>query len=169
MVLDSPYPFGTLILTRRAGIAAGLAAAMLMLTLIAALQSVSGLELAGMLVQTGRIILPARVFLANTDSLLFAGLGLHASLGMLFGLLYAVCQQRVPTRGLISVGLFYGFMLWVLSRLIVRLITYNALHAWVRGWPWLLACLLYGGCMAVFAMWSERRRPVALAATVPMD
>lgn len=36
----------------------------------------------------------------------------------LLGMLYGACQLRVPIRGLVAVGIFYGVFLWVLTNLI---------------------------------------------------
>ncbi|MFA5507276.1 MAG: hypothetical protein WC314_07555 [Vulcanimicrobiota bacterium] len=50
------------------------------------------------------------------------------------GLLYGACQLRVPVRGLIAVGVFYGVFLWVLTNLVGWLL-FPASAAQLRSWP----------------------------------
>ena len=167
MISDTPYQIGEPVLTPRAGMAAGLVAAMGMLAFVVVLQPVSGLWLRDLLAQSGGIVLPASATLEGNISALLTGAGLHVLLGALFGLLYAACQQRVPARGLIGVGLVYGFFLWLVGSLLIGSLFGEALRAMVRGWPWLLACLLYGLCLAIAALWVESRRPAGMTIVIP--
>ena len=100
---------------------------------------------------------------------LVVGLVLHLSLGALFGILYAACQQDIPIRGLIAVGVFYGFVLWIAGRFLVGPFIGEALRMTVRSWPWLLACLLYGLCLTAAAVWAKKRCLVRDGRAVPID
>ena len=96
------------------------------------------------------------------------GLGVHAFLGVLFGLLYAVSQQRIPNRGLIGVGIFYGLALWAAGGLVSPVFG-EPMKRVIRSWPWLLASLFYGLCLAVTAVWVQIRRPQVAAVAVQPD
>jgi len=165
VITDSSYQFEESALTPRLGLISGLAIAMFMLAFVFVLQPISGLSLRELLAQIGAVV-PGALALEENLILLLGGL-VHGLLGALFGLLYALCQQRVPVRGLIGVGLFYGFLLWVVGGLLIGSFLAETLRAMVRSWPWLLACLLYGLCLAACAIWAEQHRPVQ--AVVPKD
>lgn len=153
-------------LESRVGMAAGLAGAVAMLALTAMLQPISALRIADLLAQIGRAVIPPS---AGSNLLILTGVAVHALLGALFGLLYAVCQQRVPLRGLIAVGLFYGFVLWVVASVIIGSLFEPALRCAIRSWPWLLSNLLYGLCLAGVATWSHVSRPAGMEMIVPKD
>ena len=168
MISDSPYDAGESVLTQRCGIASGLVAAVLMLAIVFALEPISGLSLRYLLMRIGSVALPGGVRSQET-LVLSAGVALHALLGALFGLVYAACQQRIPPRGLISVGIFYGFVLSIVGNLLVGSLFGEALRATVRAWPWLLACLLYGLCLSAVAIWSESQRPAGATIVASKD
>lgn len=56
------------------------------------------------------------------------------ALSALFGVLYGACQLRVPIRGLVAVGIFYGVFLWVLTNLVGWLAFPVSISA-IRSWP----------------------------------
>jgi hypothetical protein len=60
----------------------------------------------------------------------------------LLGLLYGACQLRVPIRGLVAVGIFYGVFLWVLTNLVGWLLSPNA-TAQIRSWPGIGSFILF--------------------------
>lgn len=115
MIADSDYDAGELICRPSTGLIAGPAAAIFMLVIVAVLQRPEGTSL--WLRDVGRVILPASI--RTPVSLLVAGACLHIGLGGVFGVLYMACQQRVAAAGMIVVGAFYGFVLWLASDLIV--------------------------------------------------
>ncbi|MBE7554728.1 MAG: hypothetical protein HS126_27060 [Anaerolineales bacterium] len=164
MISDSTYDFEDTILPPRFGLVSGLIAAALMLVLVLALQPLTGFSLKALLAQIGALIW---FNTAPETSLVMLGLLLHGLLGSIFGVLYALCQQRAPARGLIAVGLFYGFFLWVGGSLIIGIFLSESLRAMIRSWPWFWACLGFGLCLAASAIWVERQRPAA--AMVPKD
>jgi hypothetical protein len=166
MIADSPYKVGQFVLKPWVGMGAGLMGAVAMLALMLLLQPISGLRLADLLAQIGGIALPASL---GRGPLVVTGIVLHVILGTSLGLLYAVCQQRVPLRGLIAVGFFYGFVLWVVGSVIAGPLFSQALRSVIRTWPWLLGNLLYGLCLAGVAAWAEVTRPVGTEIVVPKD
>jgi hypothetical protein len=168
MISDSPYHVDRSMLTPRAGMATGLIAAMVMIILIALLQPVSGLGWVETLMKIGRVFLPLSAYPIEDRIVALIGLSFHFFLGALLGLFYAVCQQRIPARGLIIVGVFYGFVIWVVGRLFISPLFGADLLKPFRSWPWLLACLFYGLCLAVGAIWSEKRK-APLTPILPKD
>lgn len=98
----------------------------------------------------------------------WSGLGLHVSLGALFGLLYGVCQQQSDTRGFLAVGVFYGVLLWIGGRLVVGSAFPLSLQAVTRSFMWLMAHMGFGIWLAAIATWAQARKPAAVA-IVPLD
>jgi hypothetical protein len=131
----------------------GLAGTGLMLAIVAALQSVSGLQVVHVLAQVGRA-LPG----VNSSSSAMAGTAVMLAVGALLGLIYAASQQRIASRGLLCVGLFYGFLIWVLGSVLVGVFYGETLRASLRSWPWLVACLTYGLWLAAVALIIGRRQ-----------
>lgn len=149
MISDSPYKVGTRVLSPVAGLYTGFIATILMLGLLFALQPLSEFRLTTTLTDIGRLLSPRLYSSTNGIAPLLVGLGSLAIVGTLLGLLYAMCQQSIPTPGLIVVGLFYGFVLWVLGKLITGIFFNQIAQSSTPGWLWLLAWLLYGLCLAV--------------------
>jgi hypothetical protein len=168
MISDSPYHVDRSMLTPWAGMATGLVAAMVMIVLIALLQPVSGLGWVETLIKIGRVFLPLSAYPIGDGTVALIGLGFHFFLGALLGMFYAICQQRIPARGLITVGIFYGFVIWVAGGLFIGPLFGADLLKPFRSWPWLLACLFYGLCLAVGAIWSEKRK-ATITAILPKD
>ena len=52
----------------------------------------------------------------------------------ILGMLYGACQLRIPIRGLVAVGIFYGVFLWVLTNLLGVLL-FPVSAAAIRSWP----------------------------------
>lgn len=168
MISDAPYQFGEQVLTFLGGVVAGLIGGMSMLAFVFALQPVSGLLLKDLLVRFGTVALLGETRFEE-NIVLIAGVALLEILGALFGLLYAGCQQRIPARGIIGVSVFYGFMLWVVGSLLISSLFGQTIRATVRSWTWLLACLIYGLCLAAAAILSDSRSPAGTSLSVPMD
>ncbi len=148
---------------------AGLLAAALMPGLIALLQPLSGLAVDDIFFTIGSTIVPATAAMRTTTPALLASGGLHAVLGMLFGVLYATSQQRIPLRGLIGVGYFYGLLIWVVSSFLITPLISEHLVAVIRTWPWFLACLLYGLTLAAVATIVDRQTASQNTIVVPKD
>jgi Family of unknown function (DUF6789) len=158
MISDSPYQFRGLALPLKAGAVAGILGAAIMLGVSAMVQPLSGLSPTWLLRQIGGIALQASNPSGGDALVQLAGLGLHAILGALLGILYAASQQRIPARGMLAVGIFYGFMLWVVGGLLAGSLVAGPLRAALRSWPWLLSSLLYGLCLATVTLVLDRRR-----------
>ncbi len=169
MISDSPYQQRTLVLSPRAGIAAGIFGSGVMLVVILLLGPVSGLPLEKALLLMGGALGPRAGGSPGDAPFWGVGLGLHLALGALFGLLYALCQLRAPARGLIGVGLFYGFLLWIIGSLVLRLGFSGPLRAMGHSWVWLVACLVYGLVLALASLWAESRPSNKEPAGVPLD
>jgi len=141
------------------GLLGGLTGAGLMLAFIALTQSLTRVGVADVLTALGAV--------GNIGSHLMVGGALHFSIGGVLGLLYALCEQRGPRRGLIFVCAFYGFVLWVLGAVIAASFLNEAARGTLRTVPFLLACLFYGLWLALLAIWADSRHPAATA--VPKD
>lgn len=168
MIADSPYRADEPALTPSGGALAGIVASLLMLIAILLLQPVSGLSVGDLLIRIARTILPGGTSL-RPDSMPIAGGAIYALLGALLGLLYAISLDRAPARALVAVGLFYGFVIWVGSRVITAWLFGAVFRAAFHSYAWFLACLLYGTVLAGYAVWVERHRPPVSAHAVPVD
>ncbi len=167
-VIDSPYRTSEPILTPIGGVVAGMGASLLMLLVISLLHPFSALSAKGLLMRFGLNVVPRAGAARDSVLLLTAGC-LHVTVGAMLGLLYAVSQQRIATRGLITVGVFYGFVIWVVSHLLASLLFRSSLPSVLRSYPWLLACLFYGLFLAGCAVWAARRHPLDATQPVPID
>jgi len=147
MIADSTYDVGELVGRPRAGLGAGFLAAVVVLAVLAGLGRMDAAI--AWLRDVGGVIVPASA--RTPATLLSTGLALHFAVGGVFGALYAACQQRASRGGLIAVGIFYGFVLWLGGDLI--------LARWLRIGPRLLqtwtgtgAIVAYGLTLSVWAM-----------------
>jgi hypothetical protein len=114
MIADSNDDVGDLIVRPAVGVACGIVAAAMSLALLAALQGAAGVQV--WLGEVGRVFLPGAG--RSAESLLFAGLLTHFTIGGVLGALHAACQQRTTTPGLLVVGGFYGFVAWLVAELV---------------------------------------------------
>ncbi len=165
MISDSPYNSEGFVLRPLVGFVLGAGAALLMVPVLFLLQPVSGLLLQDVLADAGTVLLSGT---AEPQNLKVAGLVLHLLVGSLFGLLYALCQMRAPTKGLIGVGISYGVVLWALGSLFTHWFYREALAAVIHTWAWLVASIVYGLLLSLSAVWVERHRPQR-AFVVPID
>ncbi|MBC7911039.1 MAG: hypothetical protein H7Y30_11095 [Pyrinomonadaceae bacterium] len=168
MISDSPYKVDEMALSPFAGMFAGLVAAFLMLGIVILMEPYSGLSVESVLRQFATLVLPKRFEQMEPNTLMLIGLGVHLLLRLLLSLLYSVCQQRIPTRGLIAVGTFFGFILWITGSVIIGTLLGAEWRSASRSWTWLLANLAFGLCLATFAMIAQSRRPATTVA-VPRD
>jgi apolipoprotein N-acyltransferase len=94
---------------------------------------------------------------------------LHLGLGALLGLLYAASQRRAPVRGLAAVGVFFGFLLWVISGPILGWLLRAPATRDFRSLAWAVACVTFGVFLSLVTWIVEARRPAGGAAVVPKD
>jgi hypothetical protein len=81
-------------------------------------------------------------------------------LGLLAGGMYALCQQRAPGHGLLAVGLFYGFFLWLIFGVLLGgLMAASPLKEELHSQRWLLAGLAYGTTLAFSGLLVKWTRP----------
>ncbi len=165
MIADSSYEFNELIMPAWLGALWGMLAAATMLGFLYLLQPFPQLSVVDLLARMGAVFWPES--LAPGVNLVILGGVVHAVLGALFGLLYALCQQQTTLRNLIAVALFYGLMLWLIGLVLVSPWLDQTLKPAVRSWPWLWGCLVYGLVLAGSAIWMMARNPVQVM--VPKD
>jgi len=159
LIADSPYQSGELILHPVAGLVGGMIGAGWMLAFIALGESfthIAVMDVLNVMGAIGRAVSP------------FIACGLYVMLGGVFGLLYALSEQRGPPRDLVFVGLFYGVMLWALGAIVAASFMSEAARSTLRSASFFLGCLAYGLWLALLAIWSERGRP-AMAGPMPKD
>jgi len=168
MIADSPYRAGEPAFTPGKGAVAGIVASLLMLLAIRLLQSLSGLSVSDLLIRIAQTILPRGMAL-QPGSMLIAGGAIYAVVGALLGSLYAVSQDRAPAGALVAVGVFYGFVIWLGSKVITAWLFGSVFRAALHSYAWLLACLFYGALLAAYAVWVDHRRPPDSARAVPVD
>ena len=159
MIADSPYQSGELVLHPIAGLVGGIIGAgwmIVFISLTGSLVHVNGLDVSN---ATGMV--------GWTSSAVIVG-GLCIVLGGIFGLLYALCEQRGSRRELVFVGLFYGFLLWILGGVVASSFMSEVARLTLRSVSFLFACLIYGLWLALLAIWSEHVRP-AVANSIPKD
>jgi len=131
MISDSPYRFRDAVLSPGRGIFAGGVGSLLMLGLLVILEPLSGLSPAHALEAIG----VACPWDCGGSSPVARGITVHLIMGALLGLLYAASQQRIPVRGLVGVGIFYGVLLWAVGGLIVGSFLGESLRRVIRSWP----------------------------------
>ena len=100
---------------------------------------------------------------------LITGLALDLLVGALLGLLFAVSQQqRIPRRGQLAVGIWYGILIWFVARLLAHPLLSDTVYRAVRSWPWLVGCLTFGISLALATIVYGKQRPGS-AGTVVRD
>lgn len=87
------------------------------------------------------------------------GIGLMLAVGALLGLLHATAQQRTSVRGYLTVGLFYGLLIFVIARVVSQVFLPHPLAAAIGSWHWLVACLVFGLALAIVAVVFSAARP----------
>jgi len=169
MIADSPYDFSGLLLKPIVGVVIGLIGASFMLAVLAIFEPVTGLSPAYLLSQIAQVLLPDSIAANCQGCDPSVGLAGHLLLGLIFGLLYALCQQSIPVRGLVGVGIFYGFVLWVVGSLLIGLFFGESVREVLRSWPWLVAHLIYGLVLAVTSISAQRIKSRGPRVVVPVD
>lgn len=159
MVADSPYNVQDSVLSLRAGAVIGAVGAQLMLGLLWILWPLSLYDPTRTLAHLGSAVAgfcPLECGHLPPPTL---GYAVHMLIGTLLGMLCAGSLQRIPVRGLVSIGIFYGVLLWVAGGILSGPLLGEAVRSDVRSWPWLLATLLYGAVQSGAAILAERLRP----------
>jgi len=169
MIADSPYDFSRLLMKPMVGVVIGLIGAALMLGVIMLLEPIMGLTLGNLLSQITQVLLPNKLASSCVSCDPFVGLVGHLIFGMIFGLLYALCQQSIPVRGLVGVGVFYGFVIWIVGSLLIGLLFGESLRQVLRSWPWLLSHLVCGLTLAISAVRVQRVKSRGPGVVVPID
>jgi hypothetical protein len=148
------------------GAVAGVCGAVAMLVVLKGLDAVVGLQGRRVVEEIGSLVCFERCGQFPPAA---AGLAAHGLLGAVCGALYAVCQLRTRPGGLVAVGLFYGFVLWVVGGLVIGPLAGPGLKHAIRSWPWLVASLVYGLGLGMAAIWAQIGRPPVSADAVPAD
>lgn len=156
MIADSPYTFDQSALGRFAGSLVGLVAGGLMLSIVGLLQEASGITPKELLVTIGSAMVPNEASLSQTTLAVVGGFA-HGCIAVALGILYSSSQERAPVRGLIAVGFFFGIMLWVLLGSLGEVLSDQPTET-LRTWPWLIANLAFGLCLAVASVAAKRWR-----------
>jgi hypothetical protein len=79
------------------------------------------------------------------------GVVVQLAVGGLLGMLYASAQSPEDTLSLIVIGVFYGLVTYIVSRLALRWLNPAVFAVW-RSWPVFIGQLLFGATLAVFAI-----------------
>ncbi len=166
MVTDSPYDATDYALRPAAGLVAGLLGAGVMLLPLALSGTQGSGVLHDVLISAGDGGNRVLRLTGAAPAPVVSGSAVHAALGAMLGLLYAVCQVRRPVSGLIAVGVSYGFTIWIFSGLVASALGHDVWGT-VRSWPWLVACVTYGVSLALAAAWSQAQHKAM--AVVPLD
>ncbi len=169
MIADSPYDFSGLLLKPLVGVVIGLIGAGLMLGVLAILEPLTGLSPAYLLSQVTQVLLPNKFVASCAACDPSIGLVGHLLLGLIFGLLYALCLQSIPIRGLVGIGIFYGFVIWIVGSLLIGLLIGESVRVVLRSWPWLVAHLVFGIFLAISAIWAQRIKSRGPDVVVPID
>lgn len=169
MITDSPYDYRGLLLKPRIGITIGLLGAGLMLLVLALFEPLNGLSPSDMLSQITHVLLSKETAANCVSCDPWVGLIGHMFLGIIFGVLYALCLQTVPNRGIVGVSVFYGFVIWVIGSVLIGLLIDESVRAVLRSWPWLVAHLIYGIFLALVAIQVKRLKERGPGIVVPVD
>ena len=147
LITDSPYRTGELVLAPLTGLLAGFVG--------------SAMVLGGMAVLRPSADSTIHEFLALITGRSVFNLFVYFGLGGLGGLLYALCEQRGPRPALMVVGLYYGFVVWVVGGVMGEALLGPTARSVLHSWQLLLAGLAFGLWLAVVALWSASRHVAA--------
>jgi hypothetical protein len=169
MIADSPYAVEELALPPWVGAVAGVTGALVMLLPLAWLSAeippAVGSPVDRLLWVAGNG--PVRFHQALLGP--GGGLLLHLGIGGTLGLLYAASQRRAPVRGLAAVGIFFGFLLWVVSGPILGGLLGEQMAGDFRSLAWAAACITFGVFLSVITMTAQKRRAARAVSVVPKD
>jgi hypothetical protein len=110
----------------------------------------------------GRLLSPLS---ESAPSLAIGAVGFVA-IGALLGLLYACCQTSAPIKGVVTVALYFGLMIWAVGGLVTRIADIGTLRSVAHTGMWLVLCLCFSSALGAVALRAQRRstHPV-----VPID
>lgn len=168
MLTDSEYDFNDLTLSPLTGLISAIVGAFLMLSIVLLLQNFSGISLESVLNQYATLILPKRFEQLEPTTLMTIGLIVHLVIRGLIGVLYSLSLQKVPTKGYIAIGIFFGFFIWILGSVIPSWFLGEQWRIVSRSWTWLLANIVFGMTLAITAIIVDKLSPVE-AVVVPKD
>lgn len=169
MISDSPYKAGTPVLSPIGGIIAGILATMAMLMFSAIVQPLAGQNVTALLARVGSLNPISNGSNAQSAMPVMVGIGIYLVVGALFGLLYSVSQRPIPAPRLMGIGIFYGLLIWIAAGVIGGAFLGEALRGVLRTWHYLLACLLYGFCLALGATLAQSKSPPSDKIVGPKD
>lgn len=159
---DAPYDADRLALTTGWAIVGGAVASAVTAGSVAALATVSGLDL-------GRLFAGIGEFVGfGGGARTVAGVAAFLVMSLVFALLYGMSQQVAPPRGLLIVGLFYGFLLWIAMGRIFGWVFSEHLESMFRAWGWLAGCIAYGLALATTAIAYQATHQTS-GRSVPID
>lgn len=164
MISDSPYRTGEPVLKPFMGILGGLVGTIFMIGSIKLWEPLSNYNLTDVLKVFGSLVPFGSA--SGLDSLVL-GSGLLFLGGGVLGLFYALSEQRIPARGLLFNGIFYGLVLWVFSSIIIGSFLGDEIRDILRSWIFLFHNIIYGLCLAVFSLLAKSNRSADTA--IPRD
>jgi hypothetical protein len=167
VIADKLHADTTLALGPLQGIVAGMAAACCMVFVTSVPATHAPLRPWPIAIMIGTIVTGGGVAPGLGAGLI--GGAAHVALGALLGLLYAASQQRIAADGLVLVGAFYGFVIWITSGVVARAASFAEAQRLIHSSAWLIACMVYGLCLAVTALWTPRLLPAADSPQTLMD
>lgn len=97
---------------------------------------------------------PSPAFAGATTVL---GITIQLVMGALLGALYATAAERMDTRSVVIIAVYYGFGLWFVSTFLVFSWLNPAFQDVAKTWPFLLGNLAYGLVLAAFAATRNKR------------
>ena len=150
------------ILTIRQGLVAGVVAAMVMAVVAMGAFYAMGKGPWIPINAIGTFFLGGTLILGGPDGIVtVVGVIVQLLVGGLLGMLYASAQSPEDTPSLIVIGLFYGLVTYIVSRIALRWLNPAVFAVW-RTWPIFAGQLLFGATLAVFAALRNplRRRAV---------
>jgi len=141
------------ILTIKQGLVAGIVAAIVMAVVAMAGSSLIGNGLWTPINAIGSFFLGSSATPIPVDpagAMTAVGIVVQLLVGGLLGMLYASAQSPEDTPSLIVIGVFYGLVTYIVSRLALRWLNPAVFDVW-RTWPIFVGQLLYGATLSGFA------------------
>lgn len=141
------------ILTIRQGLVAGIAASLVMAAVAMMGSSLTGMGFWTPVNAIGSFFLGGGMeSIPSGPAGVVTGLGIvvHLAVGGLLGMLYASAQSPEDTPSLIVIGVFYGLVTYIVSRLALRWLNPEVFAVW-RTIPVFIGQLLFGATLAAIA------------------
>lgn len=149
MISDSPYQVGDEIFKPLGGILAGIAGGFVMLAFFFVVRPTLPFTPTDMLQTLGGIFL----FWTSLSSqgLMIGGLVIFELVAALGGLLYGISQRDIPNDALVIVAASFGIFAWLVDNLVGLFLPVD-FRMMMRTWQWLVASVLFGLTLALFAL-----------------